>query len=769
MHIIGGHRQCGQSNDRFEVQGGGDEGERVTGEIEAIHDLAARVRAVAQARFHRGVLVLAGEAAWCRAAGAAIVASAAGATVLWVGEQAPAGVTRIAGSGAGGMLGQEVDLLVFDAHSGFDVDAFGAVTGTVRGGGLSLLLTPPLAGWPAFADPEHARIAVYPCGALAVGGRFIGRLVRVLRAAEAVRVVEQGRAVAAVGPDAEVGPVRPMGEGLYRTPDQAQAVEALLKVVTGHRRRPLVLTSDRGRGKSAALGIAAAQLLRQGVRTILVTAPRPEAVAPLFAHAARLLPEAHTSHGVVRLGEAAIEFAAPDALCRDPRPANLLLVDEAAAIPAPMLEQLLEHYSRIAFATTVHGYEGTGRGFAVRFQQVLDRRTPEWKALRLTTPIRWAADDPLERLTFRALLLDAAAAPDQAVAAATPESCTFERLERDALAADEATLGELFGLLVLAHYRTRPLDLRHLLDGPNVTVQVARFRGHVVAVALLAAEGGFDEAAARAVWAGRSRPHGHLLPESLATHLGLRAAPGLRCTRLLRVAVHPAAQGRGLGSALVARVVAEAAAGGDDYVGSSFGATPELLRFWDRCGMEPVRVSVRRGDSSGAHSVIVLRALSEGGAALWAAARRNLTVNLPHLLADTLADLDPALALPLLRGDARVAAPPLDGQAWLDVVAFAWGRRVYEVCVGTLWTLAVAGLTDPAAAARLTAQEQTVLLAKIVQRRDWAETARVLGVPGRQQVVTLLRRAFRPLLAHWGGPDVLAEARVLAAMWGEEG
>ena len=44
-------------------------------------------------------------------------------------------------------LGTEAGTLVFDAHSGFDPDAFGAASGALRWGGLLLLLTPLLDEW----------------------------------------------------------------------------------------------------------------------------------------------------------------------------------------------------------------------------------------------------------------------------------------------------------------------------------------------------------------------------------------------------------------------------------------------------------------------------------------------------------------------------------------------------------------------------------------------------------------------------------------------
>jgi tRNA(Met) cytidine acetyltransferase len=734
--------------------------------------LAEALRAAARRTHQRRVLLLAGGSGWCRRQADGVLSILRPEEPLWVGTHAPAGTPSTPADRASKLLGRECDALVFDAHEGFDPNAFGAVAGTLRGGGLLLLLAPALTEWGNFPDPEKARVAVHPFTAGQVSGRFLRRLAAVARTSPGVTVVTEGEAIPDMGRDeaVETAPFdteespQPTGHAApwthaCRTPDQAAAVEAIVHTATGHRRRPVVLVSDRGRGKSSALGIAAAHLLRQGGHRILVTAPRREAAAAVFEQAARLLPEADAARGDLHLDGARLAFAPPDALSLEPRPADLLLVDEAAAIPTPLLTRLLAHYPRIVFATTVHGYEGTGRGFAVRFRRVLDTRTPGWRALNLVTPVRWARHDPMEAFVFRALLLDAAAAPDEAVASADPATCTLERLDRECLAEDEATLGELFGLLVLAHYRTSPLDLRHLLDGPNLSVYVARHERHVVATALVAEEGGFDAQMATAVYAGRRRPRGHLIPQSLAAHAGLEAAPRRRFARVMRIAVHPAIQGRGLGTQLLERIVEDARARGLDAAGASFGATPELLSFWARSGFRPVRVGVSREATSGTHSVMMLRPLSSAGEALATAATDRLQSQLPALLSEPLRDLDPALAAMLL---ADAPAEPPAPQDWRDLIAFAFARRTYEVTLAPLRKLTLTGLTDTADA--LTAEQWALLVSKILQGRGWAETAGTFELAGRAAVIEALRDAARTLILNLGDGEAIAEAKRLAAL-----
>jgi len=678
--------------------------------------------------------------------------------VAWIGGDAPAGVTRLAADRAPDALGREFDAVVFDARAGLHADALGAAAGTIRAGGALVLVTPPLADWPAFDDPEYARIAVpgWPRGA--VRGRFLARLVRIVRA-HPHALAAPGETPAPLQPR-RLPPV-PAWRGCA-TEDQRRAVAALVHLGKSRARRPVVLTADRGRGKSAALGLAAARLLEAGVTRVVVTGPRQSAAVQAFAHAARSLAHAKSGPYHVRTGGGELVFRAPDELVRDPvpDPARVVFVDEAAAIPAPLLEALLERQPRIAFATTVHGYEGTGRGFAVRFHAVLNRRTPQWKRVVMNEPIRWARGDPLERFIADALLLDAAAAPAEAGAGAQADAVSVERVDRDALAVDEAALRELFGLLVLAHYRTRPFDLRVLLDAPNVRVIVVRHGGHVVATLLAAVEGGFGADAAHAIWAGRRRPQGHMLPETLAAHVGLANAATVAGVRVVRIAVHPAVQGRGLGT----RLLGSAPDLLDDpvaYWGSSFGATAGLLSFWRRAGYRAVRASVTRGATSGAHSVMVMKAVDGAGAELLGRARRRLAAQLPAQLADALSRLEPAVAGELLRG-LPGAALDLDADDWGDVIAFAFAHRIFEAVPGPLSRLALWGLAHRDAAV-LTRAERDALLVKALQKRPWADCARELGVAGRARVLALLRRGCRKLVYAAAPDHVQAAARRLAA------
>jgi Predicted P-loop ATPase fused to an acetyltransferase len=230
---------------------------------------------------------------------------------------------------------------------------------------------------------------------------------------------------------------------------------------------------------------------------------------------------------------------APDAiLAMDAEPSvQWLIVDEAAAIPAPLLQQFVQRFPRVLMITTVQGYEGTGRGFMLRFCATL----PQVQHFQLDEPLRWSVHDPLEQWLSQALLFEDAieSGPngELTIFPATPEQGALEAGYR---------------LLASAHYRTSPIDLRRMLDAPGMRFWLAGTPENIVGALWLVEEGELDKPLADAVWAGLRRPRGNLVAQSLAAHAGFAEAATLRSQRISRIAVLAAQRQRGIGSALVA-------------------------------------------------------------------------------------------------------------------------------------------------------------------------------------------------------------------------
>ncbi|NEV60724.1 tRNA(Met) cytidine acetyltransferase [Thiorhodococcus minor] len=717
---------------------------------------------------HRLCILVSGSPAWIQASVIALIGALPDPQPVWLTDQPGKCKDRLPLRSATALLGQDIPLLIYDAQSGFDPDGFAAASGAIVGGGVLILMTPPLDPWPRLPDPQAERIAVWPHSAPDLSGRFIERLVRVLRADPRVLHLDQSGGALSDTPvlarDAQPSPTdpeppRPAERHANRltqpcTRDQAEAVEAVIKTARGRAHRPLVIKAHRGRGKSAALGIAAGRLMLERDRRILVTAPSRAAVETVFRHAHAVLDSALARHGEPRQR---LAFLAPADVASDVPAADLLLVDEAAGIPAPLLETLVAHYGRLVFATTIHGYEGTGRGFDIRFRQHLDRVAPDWRTLELEEPIRWGRDDPLEDLVFRMLLLDAAPAPDARVTATAPQACDCIALDRDRLARDEPLLAQVFGLLILAHYQTRPMDLRMLLDGPNIRILVARHQGLVVGALLAAREGRFTEPELRdAIFRGSRRPRGHLLPQTLSAHAGLPDATEHAYLRIVRIAVHPAAQGRGLGRQLLEAIQQQARNEDMDCLGASFGGTPELIRFWDRCGHRPVQIGCSRNAASGEHAVVSLLGISDTGADLVRRAQARLESALRTLLAGPLRGLDPGVAVALairLPAAGQTEGIALSQAQSRELSAFVDGDRSLTASLPLLADLTRRYLGPAVARGELDLESARLLLAAARQLRPVGELVELLQASGRGELLKRLREAARGLQRAAGALD----------------
>ncbi|MGQ3413293.1 tRNA(Met) cytidine acetyltransferase TmcA [Natrinema sp. LN54] len=684
------------------------------------------------------------------------------------------------------LLGTTRDVIAVDAHAELQPNALGKIAGAVDGGGLLILLTPPLEAWPERRGEFDASLAVPPFELDAVTGRFRRRLVETLRAHRGIAIVDldanRSEADGLTDPAPRLATAAPAPPSEHRFPaatyeacltaDQADAVAAFESLLEDG--QAVVLEADRGRGKSSAAGLAAGAFAADG-EDVLVTAPAERNAAELFDRAAELCatladgPERGPtveSHRIETAAGGSVRFREPSAAVGDLESADIVIVDEAAALPVATLDSLLAA-DRVAFATTIHGYEGAGRGFSVRFRDHLAESDRAVTDCTLVEPIRYAAGDPVEVWAFRALLLDARPPVDPLVADATPESVDYRRLEPDDLLADDHLLREAFGLLVLAHYRTEPNDLARLLDAPNLEARALLHEGHVVSVALLAREGNLPAETRSMMYEG-GRVRGNMLPDVLTSQLRDEAAGEPAGLRVVRIATHHAARSRGLGSRLLEHIGEEFATESDaadesgaiDWLGTGFGATPGLLAFWRENGYRTVFVSTTRNDASGEYSALMLAPTSDAGRALHDRHADRFVRRFAALCSDPLDDLEPDVARAALRSVDADAGPPLAlaDHEWDLVASAAYGPGLFAVDPGPFRDLVVRYLVDDPDGIDLTDREERLLVRRVLQGRDVEAVADRLGYHSTSQCMRALGDAFRPLVDLYG-TDAALEVR----------
>ncbi|MCX4180692.1 tRNA(Met) cytidine acetyltransferase TmcA [Enterobacter sp. HSTU-ASh6] len=575
---------------------------------------------------HRRLVVLSGDAQWSLAQAEALRDALPGDWV-WLNEHPSKSISSL--------LGREFRHAVFDACCGFDVAAFAALSGTLSAGSLLVLRVPPLEAWAGLPDRDSLRWSD-STEAIATP-HFVHHFCQTLAADPDAIVWLQGSDLSLPPlPDA------PDWHPASGAPQREQA--AILEVLQEMSRGIAAVTAARGRGKSALAGM----LLHRIAGSAVVTAPTKGA-----------------TESIARFAGERFHFMAPDALLASSHQADWLIVDEAAAIPGPLLEKLVSRFPRVLLTTTVQGYEGTGRGFLLKFCG----RFPGLQRYSLSTPVRWAAGCPLERIVASALLFDDTLLdrrPEGEVRITSLTPAAWER--RPALVAS------VYELLCAAHYRTSPLDLRRMMDAPGQQFAVAEANPVIAGALWLVEEGGLSPALSRAVWAGFRRPRGNLVAQSLAAHGGSPLAATLRGRRVTRIAVHPHRQREGIGQALIR------SASGEDYLSVSFGYTEELWRFWQQCGFVLVRMGSHREASSGCYTAMALLAQSEAGHQLCQQAQQRLKRD--------------ARVLSAWNGEKIPVEDEweatLNHDDWLELAGFAFAHRAFSTSVAALTRLLLA-------------------------------------------------------------------------------
>ena len=524
-------------------------------------------------------------------------------SAVWIGDVSPHFATQSSFpfSKTKNLLGSEFPAIIYDARQGIHLDALAIAAGTLQDGGQLLLL---LNHWAGLANQPDSDSLRWSGEKHAINTpHFIAFLQE--------KIAKYGFPVYQSMPLTLALPMPQKDRSTHCQPTLEQA--RLLQQMKEAEEAILIITAKRGRGKSALAGLFAKQQVARN-QSVILTAPNKSAVNIFNAFAG-----------------ADITFIPPDELSQHVSETpqqfanHWLFVDEAAMIPLDILFRLTNAFKRVVLTTTIHSYEGTGRGFLLKFMAKTDRTLRHFE---LFTPLRWQADDKLESFIDDLLLCDCEdrlpQPPYDSVLAEQIQISHCERIPHDQIAS-------VYGLLTLAHYRTSPLDLRRLLDAPQQQFYLAQAQGALLGCVWAVPEGGLtDNTLIRQIRRGERRPRGNLVAQMLCFQAGLEEACELRSLRISRIAVQPNWQQRGLGQRLIAQMTQQIKQqGAVDFLSVSFGYTLELLAFWQKCGFILVHFSESKEASSGCYSVVALCPLSEGGRAFVQQAEKQFQRNLP--------------------------------------------------------------------------------------------------------------------------------------------
>lgn len=392
--------------------------------------------------------------------------------------------------------------------------------------------------------------------------------------------------------DFPVGPLI----GKCCTMDQGKAVINFLdSILDKSLRSTVALLAARGRGKSAALGLSIAGAIAAGYSNIFVTAPSPENLNTLFDFVCKgmnaLEYKEHLHYDVVKSSDPSLRKATIQINVHKQHrqtiqylkphdhgklsQVELLVIDEAAAIPLPIVKSLLGPYL-VFLSSTVNGYEGTGRSLSLKLLQQLESQSQPsassdgpnssrlFKKIELNESIRYASGDPIETWLNELLCLDLANSIPNISRLPHPNECHLYYVNRDTLFSyhkeSEVFLQRMMALYVASHYKNSPNDLQLMADAPahHLFVLLGPVNESenqlpdILCVVQVCLEGQISrKSAIRSLNEGHA-PSGDQIPWKFCEQFQDNVFPSLSGARIVRIAVHPSALRLGYGSIAVA-------------------------------------------------------------------------------------------------------------------------------------------------------------------------------------------------------------------------
>lgn len=210
-----------------------------------------------------------------------------------------------------------------------------------------------------------------------------------------------------------------------------------------------------------------------------------------------------------------------------------------------------------------------------------------------------------------------------------------------------------------------------------------------------------------------------------------------------------------MGSEALKRLEEWAQRGGFDYLGTSYGATEELLNFWLKNGYTPVHVSPSPNPVSGEHSVIMIKPLSEDLKRRLNDLKESFIRRTLEALPDPLRDVEPEVVRLLINPPSVDFSLKMTEEDLKRAVAYAWGTMTYVVSRDVVLPYVKAYFSTKRRPA-LERSDEILLISRVLQCRSWDETHRLIR-KGPVYTMIRLKDVMKLLIRYFTGEEIEKE------------
>ena len=325
---------------------------------------------------------------------------------------------------------------------------------------------------------------------------------------------------------------------------------------------------------------------------------------------------------------------------------DVLIIEEAASIPLPILSQILSVYKKVIMISTLDGYEGTNQGIihklstdfpleifslSYNFRRNYDNFQKFLENISfIANNINFSTYSSLQSSSINIISNNIS----QNINSLTIHLSSFiEKPNNESI----SLLIKINKFISNNHYQSSNQDIFRLLNDPNTFVSLllknlnyedySLKNSEIISLVIFSLEAIPNKILKESIFNGSSRPKNNLLPQTLLCHSNIDFPDNSIFLRIQRIATEKSYKKQGYASKLLSNFndknlinffIQNSTFSKDFscdcsfsnhliFIGASFALSDVVYKFWIKNNFIPVSLGLKKDNASGERSLVVLK------------------------------------------------------------------------------------------------------------------------------------------------------------------